>query len=96
MEEQQFREEVGDEVSGLRISMARRSGVSGEAGAMPPKTEAAMEAVTFQNSSKVTFINTCAHQRLIDEVLTRDGKRTGKVRCLECGEVIADPYRGVK
>jgi hypothetical protein len=38
----------------------------------------------------------CAHGRLIDEVRTRGGKRTGKVRCLECQAVIDDPYLGMK
>lgn len=38
----------------------------------------------------------CAHGRLIDEVRTRGGKRTGKVRCLECLAVIDDPYQGMK
>ena len=38
----------------------------------------------------------CAHGRLIDEVRTRGGKRTGKVRCLECQTVIDDPYQGTK
>jgi len=39
---------------------------------------------------------TCRHGRLIDEVLTRSKKRTGKVRCLECGAIFADPYQGIK
>ncbi len=34
----------------------------------------------------------CEHQRIIADVLTRSGKRTGKVRCLECSTVIDDPY----
>lgn len=34
----------------------------------------------------------CAHGRLIDEVRTRGGKRTGKVRCLECQAILDDPY----
>lgn len=38
----------------------------------------------------------CAHGRMIDEVRTRGGKRTGKVRCLECQAVIDDPYQGTK
>lgn len=38
----------------------------------------------------------CAHGRLIDEVRTRGGKRTGKVRCLECQTIIDDPYQGTK
>lgn len=38
----------------------------------------------------------CAHQRVIDDILTKSGKRTGKVRCLECNAVIDDPYRGLR
>ena len=34
----------------------------------------------------------CTHQRLIDDVRTRSGKPTGKVRCLECGTIFDDPY----
>ncbi len=33
---------------------------------------------------------TCRHKRLVDRVLTEKGKETDKVRCLECGEIIAD------
>ncbi|MBI4002237.1 MAG: hypothetical protein HY348_10680 [Nitrospira defluvii] len=32
----------------------------------------------------------CRHKRLVDRVLTENGQETGKVRCLECGEIIAD------
>ncbi|MCP9471791.1 MAG: hypothetical protein NNA30_03555 [Nitrospira sp.] len=35
----------------------------------------------------------CAHQRIIDDVRTRRGKPTGKVRCLECGAIFDDPPR---
>ncbi|MGE0643182.1 MAG: hypothetical protein AB7P24_05890 [Nitrospira sp.] len=38
----------------------------------------------------------CVHGRMIDEVRTKGGKRTGKVRCLECQAIIDDPYQGVK
>lgn len=48
-----------------------------------------------EEESGTTILNrACAHQRLIDDILTRGGKRTGKVRCLECGAEIDDPYRG--
>lgn len=36
---------------------------------------------------------TCAHQRIIDDILTKRGKRTGKVRCLECLAIFDDPTR---
>lgn len=38
----------------------------------------------------------CSHGRLIEDVLTGSGKRTGKVRCLECGAKFEDPYHGQK
>ncbi len=51
---------------------------------------------TGPNSGKVISNACCVHQRLIDDVLTRGGKRTGKVRCLECGTIFDDPYQGSK
>ena len=51
---------------------------------------------TVQKSSRSTPNAFCVHQRLIDDVLTRGGKRTGKVRCLECGTIFDDPYQGLK
>lgn len=36
----------------------------------------------------------CIHSRLIDDVIGKDGKRTGQVRCLECREVFEDPDQG--
>jgi hypothetical protein len=60
--------------------------------------EVSMQIQVLQNTeeeSSTTILNTaCAHQRLIDDILTRGGKRTGKVRCLECAAEIDDPYRG--
>jgi hypothetical protein len=26
----------------------------------------------------------CSHKRMVDEVLSTEGKKTGRVRCLEC------------
>jgi len=51
---------------------------------------------TGLNSGKVTSNACCTHQRLIDDILTRGGKRTGKVRCLECSTIFDDPYQGSK
>ena len=39
---------------------------------------------------------TCTHGRIIDDVLTKTGKRTGQVRCLECDVIFDDPYQGLK
>ena len=33
----------------------------------------------------------CAHGRIIDDVLTPQGLKTRKVRCLECSTVLDDP-----
>ena len=51
---------------------------------------------TGRKSSKTTSSAFCIHQRLIDDILTEGGKRTGKVRCLECGTIFDDPYQGSK
>jgi len=45
-----------------------------------------------QSLHRVVSARACLHGRLIDDVLTKDGTRTGKVRCLECGAVIEDPH----
>lgn len=34
----------------------------------------------------------CAHGRMIDDVLTEEGVKTGMVRCLECMAIIPAPY----
>ena len=33
----------------------------------------------------------CTHSRIIDDVLTSAGLKTGQVRCLECCAVFDDP-----
>ena len=38
----------------------------------------------------------CLHSRLIDDVLNKAGKPTGRVRCLECGAVFRGPRKGLK
>jgi hypothetical protein len=69
----------------------QRHGESGEEDSMSQKTEMSMETLIVQASSKVTPAATCTHERLVDDVLTRGGKRTGKVRCRECGARFDDP-----
>jgi hypothetical protein len=64
--------------------------------AMAQKMEMPMEALTVQSTSRIVSTETCVHGRLIDEVLTRDGRRTGKVHCVECGAQLDDPYHGLK
>lgn len=63
---------------------------------MAQRTEMPMEPLLFQAASRTAPIKTCVHSRLIDDVLTRHGKRTGKVHCVECGAKFDDPYRGLK
>lgn len=67
---------------------------------MSEDTEVSMEPQMTQetspSTSNPTFNTRCTHQRVIDDILTRSGRRTGKVRCLECGTVHADPYQGSK
>lgn len=43
----------------------------------------------FQASSKPTHCY--AHSRMIADVLTPQGLKTGKIRCLECDSVFDDP-----
>jgi hypothetical protein len=62
--------------------------------------EAPMEQLivtqTAQTLSKLASASACAHGRIIDDVLTKQGKRTGQVRCLECGAIFEDPYQGFR
>ncbi|TKB92337.1 MAG: hypothetical protein E8D40_07745 [Nitrospira sp.] len=55
-----------------------------------------METQTLEFSGDAAPATTCVHGRLIDDVLTKMGKRTGQVRCLECGTIFTDPYQGNK
>ena len=34
----------------------------------------------------------CTHRRLISDCVTEEEHKAGKVRCVECGGVIPDPY----
>ena len=62
--------------------------------------ERSVVAQVIQNAEAETGIGleepSCAHQRLIDDVLTKRGKRTGKVCCLECRAIFDDPYKRFK
>lgn len=55
-----------------------------------------MQTQVLTEPVRESFPATCGHKRLIDDVLTRGGRRTGKVRCLECGAIFDDPYRGLE
>ncbi len=51
----------------------------------------ANQAVEPRAPLDIPPVVSCLHSRLIDDVLTKDGARTGQVRCLECGAVFDDP-----
>jgi len=65
----------------------------------PLRMEAPMDTQAVQEIGRAAGIpypkTLCVHQRLIDDVRTRSGKPTGKVRCLECGTVFDDPHRSL-
>ena len=56
-----------------------------------------MSHETIERPSPIPAPHTacCLHGRLIDDVLSKTGKRTGQVRCLECGAVFGGPRKGV-
>ena len=58
---------------------------------MEAPMEINMEAQSGHLTSQIGPAGTCSHSRLLDDVLTRSGRRTGQVRCLECGATIDDP-----
>jgi hypothetical protein len=74
--------------------------VSGDEHSTLEEAEVSMETKMIQDTgpkfSKTASSTFCTHRRLIDNILTRGGKRTGKVRCLECGTIFDDPYQGSK
>lgn len=80
--------------------MGKPQQVSGDEPWTLEEAEVCMETQLSQETgwkSNRTSANVCCtHQRLIDDVLTRSGKRTGKVRCLECRVIFDDPYQGLK
>jgi hypothetical protein len=40
--------------------------------------------------SVAAVTSTCRHKRLVDRILAKNGKETGKVRCAECGAILDD------
>ncbi len=36
--------------------------------------------------------HTCAHSRLISDSVSEEEHEAGKVRCVECGSIVPDPY----
>ena len=35
---------------------------------------------------------TCTHSRIISDSVTEEEHNAGKVRCVECGAIVPDPY----
>lgn len=72
---------------------------SGDVESTPLSMEAPMHTQAIHEIGHETGIpypkTLCVHQRLIDDVRTRSGKPTGKVRCLECGTIFDDPHRSL-
>lgn len=45
----------------------------------------------LQPRSTKTQVRACTHGRVIYEILSGKEKRTGQVRCLDCGAIFDDP-----
>jgi hypothetical protein len=60
------------------------------------ETEVSREILRVQEAKGLTPTSSCVHQRLIGDVLTKQGNRTGRVRCIECGVEFPDPYKCLK
>jgi hypothetical protein len=68
---------------------------------IPEEEEAPMTDMNIQSTPKHLASDElatvrCNHSRMVDDVLTKSKKNTGKVRCLECSAIVDDPYRGPK
>ena len=50
------------------------------------------EATQAPQSLQVSSPRTCRHSRLISDRVTEEEHNAGKVRCVECGDLIPDPY----
>lgn len=61
---------------------------------MPIKTHAIQDtgAETRLGLEEATWLPSA----YLDDILTKGGKRTGKVRCLECRAIFDDPYKDSK
>ncbi len=53
--------------------------------------EAQAQGRVGQSGTSFIIDKACVHGRLLDSVVTRGGKKTGRVRCLECGAIVEDP-----
>jgi hypothetical protein len=48
-------------------------------------------APTQKNTARTTTVTPCTHGRLVDEVRTMNGGKTGQLICIECLAVFPDP-----
>ena len=71
--------------------MEKDNTVSGADVSTPHLAEDTMEPMMVEPVNRTTPKNPCTHSRAIDDVLTKTRKRTGQVRCLECGAIFDDP-----
>lgn len=70
--------------------------VAGKEDSMIPEMEVPVYPPTVLQTTHVESETSCTHSRLIVDVLMKNGKRTGKVRCCECRTIFDDPYQGLK
>ena len=49
------------------------------------------DVMPMGNAESVAYSLSLTISRAIDDVLTKNKKRTGQVRCLECGVIFDDP-----
>lgn len=84
-------------VSGRRITIEQFRRVPEDEDSTMEEAEVSIETKRIQETGRTQSrpaLNVCCmHQRMIDDVLTRDGRPTGKVRCLECEAIFDDPYK---
>ena len=51
-----------------------------------------MTATALENTRRQpAATTTCTHSRIVDYVLTNEGKKTGQLVCVECMGVFPDP-----
>jgi hypothetical protein len=77
--------------------MEKRDGKTQAERSVSYRMEGPMTPTALTEQTKPsTPLAPCAHNRIIDDVLGKNKKRTGLVRCVECGAVFDDPFRGLK
>jgi hypothetical protein len=63
---------------------------------VPHHKEAAMIGIITGTARKGTRLHTaektpCIHSRMVDDLLTKEGNKTGQLICVECRAVFLDP-----